>query len=142
MLTTSEFIEEQISNWKYTNGQCAKEDIAAKRPGKWNPYNALPQMRLLTYQMPEELLVVASAGEFDEFDFNEIFPATSTETGASFKQKDDVQKWLHIIRRQYAPRAVGSESSPYLALNLDTDPRSPKEIDPRHVCLGIFGCQR
>ena len=35
-------------------------------------------MRLLTYQMPDELLTVASAGEFDEFDLNEFFAATGT----------------------------------------------------------------
>ena len=40
-------------------------------------------MRLLTYQMPDELLAVASAGEFDEFDLNEFFAATGTERARS-----------------------------------------------------------
>jgi hypothetical protein len=61
-LATGEFIEEQIFNWTYTDEQRAKQDFAAENPGKWNPYGALPQMRLLTYQMPDELLTVASAG--------------------------------------------------------------------------------
>ena len=61
-LATGEFIEEQIFNWTYTDEQRAKEDFAAKSPEKWNPYQALPQMRLLTYQMPDELLAIASAG--------------------------------------------------------------------------------
>ena len=61
-LATGEFIEEQIFNWTYTDEQRAKEEFAAKHPGKWNPYGALPQMRLLTYQMPDELLAIASAG--------------------------------------------------------------------------------
>ena len=77
-LATGEFIEEQIFNWTYTDEQRAKEEFAAKNPGKWNPYGALPQMRLLTYQMPDELLAIASAGEFDEFDLNEFFAATGT----------------------------------------------------------------
>ena len=77
-LATGEFIEEQIFNWTYTDEQRAKEEFAAKNPGKWNPYGALPQMRLLTYQMPDELLAIASAGEFDEFDLNEFFEATGT----------------------------------------------------------------
>jgi hypothetical protein len=55
-LATGEFIEEQIFNWTYTDEQRAKAEFAAKHPGKWNPYGALPQMRLLTYQMPDELL--------------------------------------------------------------------------------------
>jgi hypothetical protein len=46
---------------------------------------ALPQMRLLTYQMPDELLAIASAGEFDEFDLNEFFEASGTGAKAQFK---------------------------------------------------------
>ena len=105
-LATGEFIEEQIFNWTYTDEQRSKEEFAAKNPGKWNPYGALPQMRLLTYQMPDELLAIASAGEFDEFDLNEFFAATGTGKAAKFKHKDDVQKWLDIIRGAYMPRAV------------------------------------
>jgi hypothetical protein len=105
-LATGEFIEEQIFNWTYTDEQRAKEDFAVKNAGKWNPYGALPQMRLLTYQMPDELLTVASAGEFDEFDLNEFFAATGTGKGAQFRHKSDVQKWLDIIRGQYASKVV------------------------------------
>jgi hypothetical protein len=105
-LATGEFIEEQIFNWTYTDEQRSKAEFAAEHPGKWNPYGALPQMRLLTYQMPEELVAIASAGEFDEFDLNEFFAAIGTGKGAQFKHKSDVQKWLDIIRGQYAPKAV------------------------------------
>ena len=55
-------------------------------------------MRLLTYQMPDELLAVASGGEFDEFDLNSFFEATGVGKSATFKHKVDVQKWLDIIR--------------------------------------------
>jgi hypothetical protein len=105
-LATGEFIEEQIFNWTYTDEQRAKEQFAAKNPGKWNPYGALPQMRLLTYQMPDELVAIASAGEFDEFDLNAFFEATGTGVLAQFKHKSDVQKWLDIIRGGYAAKAV------------------------------------
>jgi predicted house-cleaning noncanonical NTP pyrophosphatase (MazG superfamily) len=105
-LATGEFIEEQIFNWTYTDEQRAKEEFAAKNAGKWNPYGALPQMRLLTYRMPEELLAVACTGEFDEFDLNEFFAASGTGKGAQFKHKTDVQKWLDIIRGQYMPKEV------------------------------------
>ena len=54
-LATGEFIEEQIFNWTYTDEQRSKEEFPAQNAGKWNPYGALPQMRLLTYQMPDEL---------------------------------------------------------------------------------------
>ena len=105
-LATGEFIEEQIFNWTYTDEQRAKEEFAAKKPGEWNPYGALPQMRLLTYQMPDELLAIASAGEFDEFDLNAFFEASGRGAKAQFKHKSDVQKWLDIIRGGYAPRSV------------------------------------
>lgn len=107
-LATGEFIEEQIFNWTYTDEQRAKEEFAAKNPGKWNPYGALPQMRLLTYQMPDELVAIASAGQFDEFDLNEFFAATGIGEGAQFDHESDVQKWLDIIRGQYAPKSVES----------------------------------
>jgi hypothetical protein len=105
-LATGEFIEEQIFNWTYTDEQRAKEAFAAENPGQWNPYGALPQMRLLTYQMPDELVAIASAGEFDEFDLNAFFEATGVGKKAAFKHKSDVQKWLDIIRGAYAPRAA------------------------------------
>jgi hypothetical protein len=105
-LATGEFIEEQLFNWTYTDEQRAKQAFAAENPGKWNPYSALPQMRLLTYQMPDELVAIASAGEFDEFDLNAFFEASGTGTRARFKHKSDVQKWLDIIRGGYALKAV------------------------------------
>ena len=105
-LATGEFIEEQIFNWTYTDEQRAKGQFAASHPGKWNPYAALPQLRLLTYQMPDELLAIASGGEFDEFDLNEFFAASGTGKGAQFTHKSDVQKWLDIIRGAYAPQVV------------------------------------
>ena len=107
-LATGEFIEEQIFNWTYTDEQRAKEEFAAKNPSKWNPYGALPQMRLLTYQMPDELLAIASGGEFDEFDLNEFFSAEGTGKTARFAHKSDVQKWLDIIRGAYAPQTIES----------------------------------
>ena len=105
-LATGEFIEEQIFNWTYTDEQRAKADFAAAHPGQWNPYGALPRMQLLTYQMPDELVSIASAGEFDEFDLNEFFAATGSGDAAEFKHKDEVQTWLNIIRGQHAAHAV------------------------------------
>ncbi len=104
-LANGEFIEEQIFNWTYTDEQRAREAFAAQHPGQWNPYAALPQMRLLTYQMQDELLAIASGGEFDEFDLNEFFAASGTGKAAQFKHKSDVQKWLDILRGQYAPKS-------------------------------------
>ena len=105
-LATGEFIEEQIFNWTYTDEQRAKEAFGTNHPAKYNPYSALPQMRLLTYQMPDELVAVANAGEFDEFDLNVFFDAKGVGPLAQFTHKGDVQKWLDIIRGAYLPSSV------------------------------------
>jgi hypothetical protein len=105
-LATGEFIEEQIFNWTYTDEQRARQEFAALHPEKRNPYGALPQMRLLTYQMPDELLAVASGGEFDEFDLNAFFEASGAGPKTKFTHKSDVQKWLDIIRGGYAAQSV------------------------------------
>lgn len=107
-LSTGEFIEEQIFNWTYTDEQRAKQEFAAEHPGEWNPYAALPEMRLFTYQMPDELVAVASQGEFDEFDLNAFFEATGAGPNAVFKHKDEVQKWLDIIRGAHVPTQIDS----------------------------------
>ena len=105
-LATGEFIEEQIFNWTYTDEQRAKQEFTKKHPDKWNPYSALPEMRLLTYQMPDEIIAIANQGEFDEFDLNAFFEASGIGKKASFKYKDDVQKWLDIIRGAYLPSQI------------------------------------
>ncbi|WP_279797570.1 DEAD/DEAH box helicase family protein [Rothia dentocariosa] len=110
-LASGEFIEEQIFNWTYTDEQRAKAEYARKNPTVPNPYASLPEMRLLTYQMPDELLSVASQGEFDEFDLNEFFSATESGKEASFKHEHDVQKWLDIIRGAYFPTQIDALKS-------------------------------
>ena len=107
-LATGEFIEEQIFNWTYTDEQRTKEDFAAKNPSKWNPYGALPQMRLLTYRMPDELLATASAGEFDEFDLNEFFTATGSAGARSLSTRTRCRSgWTSsgASTRRRSPRA-------------------------------------
>jgi hypothetical protein len=105
-LATGEFIEEQIFSWTYTDEQSAKHKWAEDYPGQWNPYGSLPEMRLLTYQMPDDLIAVAHQGEFDEFDLNEFFSATGTAVDAKFKHENDVQKWLDLIRGNHAPTQI------------------------------------
>lgn len=117
-LATGEFVEDQIFNWTYTDEQRAKERFAEDHPDRCNLYGALPEMRLLTYQMPDELVSIASAGEFDEFDLNTFFSATGTGADATFEHENEVQKWLDIIRGAYAPTQVdnlkqGSQRPPF-----------------------------
>lgn len=106
VLNEGRFIEEQIFNWTYTDEQRAKAEFASVHPDEPNPYASLPEMRLLTYQMPEELVAIAHQGEFDEFDLHAFFEAKGAGADAEFVHKDDVQKWLDIIRGSYLPTQV------------------------------------
>lgn len=102
-LSSGEFIEEQIYNWTYTDEQKAKQDWKINHPATPNPYAALPEMRIFTYQMPDELVAIAHQGEFNEFDLNEFFAANGTGSNAKFKHETEVQKWLDLIRGSHAP---------------------------------------
>ena len=96
-INSGEFIEEQIYNWTYADEQRAK----AEWQGADNPYAALPRMVMLTYQLPDALRAVAAAGEFDEFDLNIFFSARGKDEDAEFVYRDEVQKWLDLIRGAY-----------------------------------------
>ncbi|PIN77981.1 restriction endonuclease [Candidatus Woesearchaeota archaeon CG10_big_fil_rev_8_21_14_0_10_33_12] len=96
-IISGEFIEEQIYHWTYSDEQRAKENW--KKPN--NPYEALPRIVLLTYQLPHTVINLASGGEFDTFDLNVFFSAKGERKDAKFVYEDDVQKWLDLIRGNY-----------------------------------------
>ncbi|UYZ89680.1 GIY-YIG nuclease family protein [Moraxella bovis] len=95
-IASGEFIEEQIFNWTYGDEQKAKLEWD-KTKGD-NPYLSLPQMMLLTYQLPENIRHIATQGEFNEFDLGEFFKADGSGNNAKFKHENYVQKWLDLIR--------------------------------------------
>ena len=101
-LTSGEFIEEQIYNWTYSDEQKAKEEWKEDN----NPYESLPRMVLMTYQLPDSIREIAIGGEFNEFDLNTFFSATGSGDDAKFRFENDVQKWLDLIRGAYAPTTI------------------------------------
>lgn len=101
-INSGEFIEEQIYNWTYSDEQRAK----AEWQGENNPYASLPRMVMMTYQLPDAIRSVAMAGEFNEFDLNVFFSAEGEGYDAEFVYKDEVQKWLDLIRGAYAENIV------------------------------------
>lgn len=112
-IASGEFIEEQIYNWTYSDEQRAKEAWV----GDDNPYASLPRMVMLTYQLPDAIREIAMQGEFDEFDLNIFFSAQGEGDFASFKYKNEVQKWLDLIRGSYQETTVdnlkmGTEKPP------------------------------
>ena len=94
-LNNGEFIEEQIYNWTYSDEQKAKYNWS----GPDNPYEAMPKMIMMTYQIPESIRRIAMQGEFDGFDLNEFFAADK----GRFIHEDEVRKWLLLIRGAYLP---------------------------------------
>lgn len=110
-----EFLEDAIYSWTYTDEQRAKENWDNQQ-GK-NPYEALPKMVMMTYQLPEEVRHIAEQGEFNEFDLNEFFKAEGEGEEATFFHEEEVQKWLSIIRGQYniaESLQQGKSEKPYL----------------------------
>ena len=101
-INSGEFIEEQIYNWTYSDEQRAK----AEWQGENNPYASLPRMVMMTYQLPDAIRSVAMAGEFNEFDLNVFFSAEGEGYEAEFVYKDEVQKWLDLIRGAYTENIV------------------------------------
>ncbi len=113
-ISSGEFIEDQIYNWTYSDEQRAKENWK----GSNNPYLSLPRMVLMTYQMPDSIKQVAMDGEFNEFDLNVFFSAEGKGANATFKYKNEVQKWLDLIRGQYLTASIDD-------LKLGQDKRPP-----------------
>ena len=107
-LNTGEFMEDQIFSWTYSDEQAAKENWDP-RDGK-NPYEALPQIVLMTYRIPDSIRRIAYNEDFNEFDLNVFFAAKPVVEGkpetAQFVYKDYVQKWLDLIRGAYMPSSV------------------------------------
>ncbi|MBK8294604.1 MAG: restriction endonuclease [Solirubrobacterales bacterium] len=96
-LKQGEFLENEIYNWTYSDEQRAK--LAWNEPGP-NPYEALPSMYLLTYEMPEALREVALNNKF-EFSLTEFFRVEKDDVGDDrFVHASEVQKWLDLLRGQ------------------------------------------
>ena len=77
-IESGEFIEEQIFNWTYSDEQEAKENWEDEN----NPYESLPRMVMMTYQLPESITHIT--GSIDFTPTPTFFPAT-TKTSYSWK---------------------------------------------------------
>ena len=101
-IANGEFVEEQIYNWTYSDEQREKENWQ----GENNPYASLPRMVLMTYQLPESIREIALKGEYNEFDLNTFFSAKGEYETAEFVYKEEVQKWLDLIRGNYLETTI------------------------------------
>ena len=97
VIDSGEFTEEQIFNWTYADEQRMKAKIAKENPDN-KMYSSLPEMVILTYQLPEKLKNVASRGDYNEFSLSHFFKAEGHYEDAQFINEGEVQEWLDLIR--------------------------------------------
>lgn len=120
-LTEGEFLEDQVYNWTYSDEQ--REKRAWK--GEKNPYAALPQMHLLTYEMPDKLREVA-LNRLSEFSLTEFFRTGKEDGVPKFLHENEVQRWLDLLRGQdladlwTAVSAIHQPPMPFADVNLLT----------------------
>lgn len=100
-LASGRFSEGQIFNWTYEDEQSARANWDDRTVE--NPYEALPQLNMLTYQvsrMITDQLAVGVASDEDgsnidfTFDLNEFF---STKDSGFFEHEADVKKFLDCL---------------------------------------------
>ena len=88
-LTNGEFLEDQVFNWTYSDEQRVKKDWA--EPGT-NPYQGLPKMHLLAYEMPPKLREVAINNQ-SQFSLTKFFKTERDENNVPrFIYEASVQK--------------------------------------------------
>ena len=95
-IATGEFLEDQIYNWTYADEQRAKQNWDKSKGS--NPYEILPQIQLLTYELPDKIREIAMKGENDGFSLNEFFRAELKNGIYNFIHTKEVQMWLNMIR--------------------------------------------
>ena len=99
-IARGKFSNDQIYNWSYEEEQEAKHNWNPESEEE-NPYKALPQLNMLTYQMSRTIIDEVNKGanldgaEVDyAFDLNEFF---STKEDGSFVYEEAVIKWLNTL---------------------------------------------
>ena len=99
-IARGQFSDEQIYNWSYADEQQAKKNWDSTCESE-NPYEALPQLNMFTYQMSKMVLDVINDGvtvdgeNYDyAFDLNEFF---ATNESGEFIHREAVEAWLNTL---------------------------------------------
>lgn len=92
LLETNEFDETNTFTWDYVMEQQAKQAWALNHPGDHNPYEDLPKLNLLTFNLGA--LVAEYQDEDKAFNFTEFF---RVDDSGEFVHKGDVKRFLDII---------------------------------------------
>ena len=99
-IAKGQFSDDQIYNWSYADEQQAKHNWDATEESE-NPYEALPQLNMFTYQMSKMISDVINDGvtvdgeNYDyAFNLNDFF---ATNESGEFIHKNDVETWLDTL---------------------------------------------
>ncbi|MEK4138780.1 Eco57I restriction-modification methylase domain-containing protein [Kurthia sp. FSL E2-0154] len=87
-----EFSEEQVFTWDYIMEQQAKIRFSLENPEKVNPYEALPEVEMYTFQMAVDKQYESSDKYFD---FAEFFKVE--DNSGKFVHESSIIKWLDQI---------------------------------------------
>ncbi len=92
LLESNEFNDENTFTWDYVMEQQAKQQWAADHPGDYNPYQELPRLHILTFNLGK--LASDFQDEDQAFNFTEFF---KTDDKGEFVYKADIANFLDII---------------------------------------------
>lgn len=94
-IANSQFPQEAIYNWTYTDEQKAKEAWAVENPAnpELNPYRMLPQIKMYLYKVSKDIIEAGVDEGKDEFSLNYFFKAKNKK----FLNEAAVKKWLDLI---------------------------------------------
>jgi hypothetical protein len=95
-LARGDYSEDQVYEWSYVEEQKAKKSWNKSR-GQ-NPYLALPDIEMYTYQVGTEAIRLATEDGLDEFSLAEFFSAERIEDSFSFKNPGNVETFLELLR--------------------------------------------
>ena len=119
-ITNGEFSETAIYNWTYVDEQAEKAEWdEADGP---NPYAALPQMLMFTYEMGKSATDYAEDGEFNGFSLTEFFKAERLAPGFEFGsfgflRENDVSEFLEMLRGKLSEQmkmlVVAGQKAPF-----------------------------
>ncbi len=92
LLETEEYNEDNTFTWDYVMEQQAKQEWAVQHPGDPNPYEELPKLNILTFNLGK--LAAQYQDEDKAFNFTEFF---KTDDRGNFVYKADIANFLDII---------------------------------------------
>lgn len=143
-LASGDFSEQEIFNWSYGDEQEAKRSYAGEAH---NPYERLPQLNLLTYQLSNMLAAELTQGAdlSDEgaaeyaFDLNEFF---ATRDNGRFVHEADVARFLDTLstgeKYPYAAEYRGEMQHTLWLLNRVASAKALANMLKNHPVFGEY----